>query len=81
MQAHRQRGDLADGLLGAGRGGGVAAATQRGDDLLDQADLAVGGGFEGAQVARLEAEVGQLAGGLGDDQGVGVVVAGARRAA
>ena len=34
---------------------------ERRDDLLDQADLAVGGGLEGAQVARLEAEVGQLA--------------------
>jgi hypothetical protein len=44
------------------------------DDLLDQADLAVGGRLEGAQVARLEAEVGQLARGPRDDQRVGVVV-------
>ena len=81
MQPHRQRRDLADGLLGAGLGGGVAAALEGRDDLLDQADLAVGGGLERAQVPRLEAEVGELARGRGDHQRVGVVVAGAVRAA
>ena len=58
----------------------AAASRPRGerrDDLLDQADLAVGGGLEGAQVARLEAEVGELARGLRDHEGVAVVVAGA----
>ena len=77
MQAHGQRRDLAHGVLGAALGGGVAAALEGCDDLLDQADLTVGGGLERAQVAGLEAELGELARGLGDDQRIGVVVAGA----
>src|SRR5689334_2417038 len=40
VEADREGGDLRDGLLGAGLCGGVAAALLRGDDLLDQADLA-----------------------------------------
>src|SRR4051794_27369294 len=70
VQPDGQRGDLADGLLGASLGPGVAAPLLRGDDLLDQADLTVGGGLERAQVPRLEPEVGQLPRGLGDDQRV-----------
>src|SRR5689334_5541238 len=72
VQPYGQRGDLRRHVLGASAGGGVAAAGERGDDLLDEPDLAVGGGLEGAQVTRLEAEVGELARGLGDDQRVAV---------
>ncbi len=60
-----------------GRRGRVGGPALRREDLLDQADLAVGGGLERAQVPRLEAELGKLARGRADDQGVGVVVAGA----
>ena len=59
------------------RAAGVASARQRRDHLLDEPDLAVGGGLERPQVAGLEAEVGQLAGGPGDHQGVAVEVSGA----
>ena len=47
---------------------GVALAQQRGDDLLDEADLAVGGDLERAQVSGLDAERGHLGDGAGDDE-------------
>ena len=77
MQAHRQRRDLGRGVLGAAPGGGVAAPREGCDDLLDEAHLPVGGRLEGSQVPGLEAEVGELARGLGDDERVAVEVAGA----
>ena len=51
------------------------------DDLLDQPDLAVGGGLEGPDVPRLEPERGELGDRLRDDERVGVEVAGAADAA
>ena len=50
-------------------------------DLLDQADLAVGSGLDGTQVAGLDAVAGHLGNGARDDQRVAVEVsaAGLRR--
>src|SRR5690606_23178629 len=79
VEADGECGDLADRLLRAGRGRGVAAAPHRRDDLLDQADLAVRGRLEGTQVPSLEPEAGELLRRPGDDEGVGVVVAGRPR--
>ena len=77
MQPHRQRCDLAHGVLGPCTSSRVATPRQGRDHLLDQPDLTIGGCSKRPQVARLETEVGQLAGGLGDHEGVGVEVAGA----
>ena len=75
MQPHRERGELAHRLLGARPGLAAALPGHRPDDLAEQADLALGGGAEGAQVPALEAEPGQLGDDLGDGERVVVVVA------
>ena len=68
---------ISDGVLGATLRGGVAAPREGCDDLLDEAHLPVGGRLERAQVPGLEAEVGELARRLGDDERIAVEVAGA----
>ena len=55
VQPHRQRRQLAGGLVGAGPSPPGCAAAHRRDDLLDQAGLAVGRGAERPQVPGLEA--------------------------
>ena len=54
----------------------AAAPAQRAGHLLHEADLAVGGGAEGPQVARLDAVRRQRAGGPGDGEGRLAVVPG-----
>src|SRR3954451_3517584 len=73
VQPHRQCGHLGDRLLGAGGRADVAATPDRRDHLLHEPDLPVRRGLEGAQVPGLQAEDGELAGGLGDHQRVPVV--------
>ena len=75
VQPHRQRGELADRLLGPRPGLLPRCRAIGPDDLGEQADLAVGGGAEGAQVPALEPEPGQLGDDLGDGERVVVVVA------
>src|SRR5690348_11518430 len=77
VQRDRQGGDLPGDLLGAGPTLGVALPDHRGDDLLDEPDLPVGGRAERPQVAWLDAEPRELRGALGDQQRIAVVVAGA----
>ena len=78
MQPHREGRDLAHGLLAARLGPGVTLPADRGDGLFDEPDLAVRGGLERAQVPRLQAVAGQLAGGARHDQRVPVEVLGPR---
>ena len=59
------------------RASGSCCRGQRGHDLAEQPDLALRGGPERAQVARLQPELGQPAGGCGHHQGVRVVPAAA----
>src|SRR5829696_77113 len=73
VQPDRQRGELADGLLGAAARLGVALAHQRRDDLLEEADLPIRGGPVRPQVPRLDAEAGHLGGAGRDGERVPVV--------
>src|SRR5690606_5890161 len=70
VQPDSQRGERRQVRGGAGLGTG-----RRRYDLVEQTDLAVGGGAEAAQVTRLETELGQLPHEGGDHQVVRLVVA------
>src|SRR5690606_15147190 len=66
--------DLPRGLGGLLVGAAAAAAQLRRDDLLDEADLPVGGGLDRAQVPHLEAVVAEGGRGPRDGEGVALVV-------
>src|SRR4051812_44863837 len=80
VQPHGQCTELARDLFGSASSFRIALAHQRRHHLLDQSDLAIGGGAERPQVAWLQPEPAHLGHGLGDDQSIAVEeTAGPRR--
>ena len=73
-----QRRQLVDRVGGLRPGRRTALSGHRGHQLAEQADLPVRGGPVGAQVARLDAELGQPGRRRGDLERVGVVAAAGR---
>src|SRR5262245_21903356 len=66
VQTHGQSGELPGNLLCPAHGVGAAMRAQWRDDLLDEIDFAVRGGLDRAEVARVQAVLGEGGHSTGD---------------